>query len=245
MPIPLWVPDPVSAVCSISQGGTAAAATTAVSDKDTLKAFEVASRQAFNFAANESAGDLSMMQHLQATLINFGRLARSGAQATAASLPKADAKGPSTTNPSVPAASGRRAHKGDRLTKGSDPVFKATIIKLQGEKVILENELRALYERTGEAVPKTTALPKKSCKNGAKRAKIAPPERVPIGAGPEAPKDLSGPISSHMAFQDQMALQRERWRRMRSQDGSPGTFATEGSVSHTPVAPAFRANHFY
>ena len=93
MPIPLWVPDPVSVVCSISQGGTAAAATTAVSDKDTLKAFEVASRQAFNFAANESAGDLSMMQHLQATLINFGRLARSGAQATAASLPKADAKG--------------------------------------------------------------------------------------------------------------------------------------------------------
>lgn len=232
------MPDPVSAVCSISQGGTAAAATTAVSDKDTLKAFEVASRQAFNFAANESAGDLSMMQHLQATLINFGRLARSGAQATAASLPKADAKGPSTTNPSVPAASGRRAHKGDRLTKGSDPVFKATIIKLQGEKVILENELRALYERTGEAVPKTTALPKKSCKNGAKRANIAPPERVPIGAGPEAPKDLSGPISSHMAFQDQMALQREKWRRMRSQDGSPGTFATDGSVSHTPVAPA-------
>ena len=147
MPIPLWVPDPVSSVCRISQGGTAAAGITAVSDKDTLKTFEVASRQAFNFAANESAGDLSMMQHLQATLINFGRLARSGAQATAASLPKADAKGPSTTNPSVPAASGRRAHKGDRLTKGSDPVFKATIIKLQGEKVILENELRALPRR--------------------------------------------------------------------------------------------------
>ena len=125
-------------------------------------------------------------------MINFGRLARSGAQATAASLPKADAKGPSTTNSSVPAASRRRAHKGDRLTKGSDPVFKATIIKLQGEKVILENELRALYERTGEAVPKATALPKKSRKNGAKRAKIAPPQRVPIGAGPEAPKDLSG-----------------------------------------------------
>ena len=79
----------------------------------------------------------------------------------------------------------------------------------------MENELRALYERTGEAVPQTTALPKKSSKNGAKRAKIGPPERVPIGAGPEAPKDLSGSISSHMAFQDQMALQREKWRRMR------------------------------
>ena len=54
-------------------------------------------------------------------------------------------------------------------------MFKATIVKLQGEKVILENELRALYERTGEAVPKTTTLPKKSRKNGAKRAKIGPP----------------------------------------------------------------------
>ena len=62
MPTPLWVPDPVSVVCSISHGGKTAAPTTAVSDKDTLKAFEVASRQAFTFAANESASDLSMMQ---------------------------------------------------------------------------------------------------------------------------------------------------------------------------------------
>jgi len=155
------VPDPVSAVCSISQGGTAAAATTAVSDKDTLKAFEVASRQAFNFAANESAGDLSMMQHLQATLINFGRLARSGAQATAASLPKADAKGPSTTNPSVPAASGRRAHKGDRLTKGSDPVFKATIIKLQGEKVILRTSSEPCTKEPAKPSPKPPPYPRR------------------------------------------------------------------------------------
>ena len=58
---------------------------------------------------------------------------------------------------------------------------------------------------------------------------------MPIGAGPEAPKDLFGPISGHMAFQDQMALQREKWRRMRSHDGSPGTLATGGSVPHTPV----------
>ena len=93
-----------------------------------------------------------MMQHLQGTLINPGRLARSGAQATTASLPKAHAKGPSTTNPSLPADVGRGAHKGGRPTKGSEPVFKATIVKLQGEKMLLENELRALHERTGEAV---------------------------------------------------------------------------------------------
>ena len=43
-------------------------------------------------------------------------------------------------------------------------MFKATIVKLQGEKVVLENELRALYERTGETVPKTTALPRKGRK---------------------------------------------------------------------------------
>ena len=57
---------------------------------------------------------------------------------------------------------------------------KVTIVKLQGKKVLLENELRALYERTGEAVPQTTALPNKSRKKGAKRPSIGPPERVPI-----------------------------------------------------------------
>ena len=84
----LWVPNVVSLACSITHGGTALDPTTALSDTDTLKVFEVASRQAFHFAANESSGELPMMQHLQATLVNFGRLARSGEKATAESLPK-------------------------------------------------------------------------------------------------------------------------------------------------------------
>ena len=167
-----------------------------------------------------------MMQHLQATLINFGKLARSGVQATAASLPKPHDKRPSTTNPSLPAGVGRVAHKRDRFTKGSDPVFKASIIQLQGEKVLLENELRALYAKTGETIPKTTALPNNSRKNAAKRPKIGHAERVPIGAGPEVPKALCGPITADTAFQDHMALQKEKWRHRRIRHGTPAALAT-------------------
>jgi hypothetical protein len=199
--------------------------------------FELASRQAFHFAANESAGNLPMMQQLQAILINFGRLARSGLEATAAAVPNTQLA-PAITNPSKPKDVGRHAHTATRLTKGKDPQFKAAIVQLQGEVKLLGNELRALYEETGIPVPKTTALPKKKAhKRQLPRPDLGPPKRVPISAGPKVAQALCGPMAAETSFQDHMALQRQKWRRKRIPDGSPGALVSDGSLTHTPMVP--------
>lgn len=235
------VANPVHVWCSITQPGTAPAPTLALTQAELLKSWDVATRQAYQFAASKSTGNLQMMQQLQETLLNFGRLASSGEQATRTPLTSAQR----ITNPSKPALVGRHAHGADRLTKGSDPVFKAKIVDLQlkvgglegdkvrleGDKVVLQNELQALYEKTGSDVPKSTALPRVRGPKSAKRLKLGPAERVLVGVGPDAAQPLGGPTG----LLGGMPAIREKWRARRLEQAAAAAIAGPYTQPHTTV----------